>query len=107
MNNFYTYIITDSNRRFLQPGISQNLNLVYNELQNYQESKLFSYAILNRIVHIETFPTKAAAQKRLTDLNQMGRMVKERLIRKNNPNWLSLCPHVAKNRTTKKAVVYA
>ncbi|WP_099372927.1 hypothetical protein [Sphingobacterium sp. 1.A.5] len=107
MNKYYTYIATDSNRRFLQTGISQDLNSVYHDLQNSHEPALFSYAMLNRIVLVETYLTQSDAEKRLKELSSMGRIVKERLIRKANPNWLSLCPNTPKIRSNKKAVVYA
>ncbi|WP_156306704.1 GIY-YIG nuclease family protein [Sphingobacterium endophyticum] len=107
MNIYYTYIATDSNRRFLQTGISQDLNSIFNDYQNSNEPALFSFAMLNRIVLLESFPTLADAQNRMNELSQMGRIVKERLIRKANPNWLSLCPVSPKIKSLKKAVVYA
>jgi len=107
MNKYYTYIATDSNRRFLQTGISNDLGSVYNDLYSNQEPTLFSFAMLNRIVMIETFSSQIEAERRLKELSGMGRIVKERLIRKSNPNWLSLCPNAPKIRSNKKAVVYA
>lgn len=107
MNKYHIYIATDSNRRFLQVGLNQNLGSVYHELQEQAEPTLFSFAVLNRIVFIESFNTKLEAEKRLQELSGMSRMVKERLIRKSNPNWLSLCPHTPKIGIRKKAVVYA
>lgn len=107
MNKYYTYIATDSNRKFLQAGFCQDLNSVYQDMQSSQEPTLFSFAKLNRIVLVETHNSLYEADRRLKELNAMGRIVKERLIRKTNPNWLSLCPNLSKFRTNKKAVVYA
>lgn len=107
MNKYYTYIATDSNRKFLQAGFSQDLNSVYQDFQSTQEPTLFSFAMLNRIVLVETHNSLFEADRRLQELNSMGRIVKERLIRKSNPNWLSLCPNISKFGASKKAVVYA
>ncbi|MVZ60481.1 hypothetical protein [Sphingobacterium humi] len=107
MQLYHLYIRTDANRRFLQPGITQNLMSLQQELQEGQACALFPQAVLNRIVYIESFNSELEANRRLQELSGLGRMVRERLIRKSNPNWLSLCPSLPMLKPTKKAVVYA
>lgn len=108
MNCFYTYMITDTNRRVLQPGVTTNLAAILGQLNPIQEESPFSQTDLNRIVFIEKFSSILEAKKRVLELSGYGRMVRERLIRKNNPNWLNLFPNVAAvAHSTKRVAVYA
>ena len=107
MNYFYTYMITDTNRRVLQPGVTTNLTAVLAQTNLIQEESPFSQTDLNRIVFIEKFNSISEAKKRVIELSGYGRMVRERLIRKNNPNWLNLFPNTAISNSTKRVAVYA
>jgi len=100
-------MITDTNRRVLQPGVTTNLTAILSQLNPIQEESPFSQTDLNRIVFIEKFNSILEAKKRVSELTGYGRMVRERLIRKNNPNWLNLFPNVTTTHNTKKVAVYA
>jgi len=100
-------MITDTNRRVLQPGVTTNLTTVLDHLNPIEEESLFSQTDLNRIVFIEKFNSIIEAKKRVSELSGYGRMVRERLIRKNNPNWLNLFPNIAIRNSTKKVAAYA
>lgn len=89
MNN-YVYILTDSNRRCLHVGMTDNL---YNAANTYQElTELFfeDSSKVTRLVYHETHPSEEAALIRFTELSQYTRMQKEKLIRRCNPNWVNL-----------------
>lgn len=105
---FYTYIVTDSNRKFLKPEIS------YPALLNAKVSSIGSFTDIygipqgNRIVFLEQHRTHDEAEKRFNELSEMTRLIRERLIRKNNPNWLSISnPLRSSLPNPKKAVAYA
>lgn len=106
MNKYYTYIATDANRRYLQAGLTTSLNGTQQEISQGNPA-LFPFAVLNRMVLVEAFDSMQAAEKRLSELNGMCRLVKERLIRKQNPNWLSLNLTLPRTAGHKKTVVYA
>lgn len=91
MNN-YVYIITDSNRRCLHVGMTDNL---YNATNTYQElTELFfeDSSKVTRLVYHEGHPSAEMALSRFTELSTYTRMQKEKLIRRSNPNWVSLMP---------------
>lgn len=86
----HIYILTDSNRQCLHVGTTQDLQettKTYKELYGLffdAGSKIF------RLVYQESYPTADAATKRFEELKCYTRTQKERLIRKNNPNWVDL-----------------
>ncbi len=88
MNTYYIYISTDANRQFLQAGMTTDIQQI---------------ALLNRVVYLEMYSNQADAEKKLNELS-FGRIVRERLVRKQNPNWLNLHLPIPNN---KKAAVYA
>ena len=105
MNKHLVYIATDANRIFIEAGYCQDIMLKFCELQTAEGIFMTGTPQFNRIVWIEEFATFEAAQKRKAEINYYTRMQKERLIRRSNPNWLSII-HMDKV-ATKKAVVYA
>jgi putative endonuclease len=60
---------------------------------------------LGRIVYMEEFASFEEAQKRKSELLMYTPMMKERIIRRNNPNWLNIVGTYV--NANKKAVVYA
>jgi len=88
----YVYILTDSNRRCLHVGMTDNL---YNAANTYQElTELFfgGSPKVSRLVYHEVHPSPETALSRFTELSGYTRMQKEKLIRKHNPNWVNLMP---------------
>ncbi|WP_353184541.1 GIY-YIG nuclease family protein [Parapedobacter lycopersici] len=86
----YVYILTDSNRKCLHVGMTTDLcqaAAAYREL-----TALFSDtgSTVSRLVYHEAHPTETAALTRFNELSRYTRMQKERLIRRYNPNWISL-----------------
>lgn len=86
----YVYILTDSNRRCLHVGMTDDLQKAVKTY--HQLTGLFFDACSNvsRLVYHEVLPTDTAASRRFKELSNYTRMQKERLIRKHNPNWLDL-----------------
>lgn len=107
MKTYHLYISTDANRRHLQPGITNDIIGLQQQLQDTTNAGMFSSAVLNRIVYIESFASEREAERRYQELCGLGRMVRERLVRRNNPNWLSLGLPLPGLNPTKKAVVFA
>ncbi len=103
---YYTYLLTDPNRMSIQAGISNDLQHTLNE-SPYNHGNSSHNQSLNRMVYFESFISKAEAERRFIELSSFGRIVKERLIRKANPNWSSLHHHFSIPQIIKKAVVYA
>jgi len=99
MENFSLYILTDSNRRFLEIGISSNLNCSLAESQQ-DSANLFKQASkLTRLVWLEEFAHRELAERKKKELTLYTRMQLEKLIRRNNPNWNHILPRLtaAKN----------
>ncbi|UIR57895.1 hypothetical protein LZQ00_08750 [Sphingobacterium sp. SRCM116780] len=105
MHSYTLYIITDSNRQFLNVDITTDLALTVNEIKSSINLFFPNGPHLTRIVHLETFDSKEIAAKRKSELHHFTRMQKERLIRKYNANWNNLCPSTI-NIVQKKSVVY-
>jgi putative endonuclease len=105
MKKHCIYIITDSNRLYLEVGYCTDISLKLHEIEQADGSLFSTAPKFNRIVYSEEFLSFEAAQKRVDEIKHFTRMQKERLIRKHNPNWLNIIQRSAPH--TKKAVVYA
>ncbi|MFZ4262217.1 GIY-YIG nuclease family protein [Sphingobacterium sp. HJSM2_6] len=103
---YYTYLLTDPNRMFIQAGISNDLFNTMTEA-TIMKGNTTTQSTLNRMVYFESFLNKDEAERRFIELSSFGRIVKERLIRKTNPNWSSLHQQFYTAQHIKKAVVYA
>ncbi|MGO1243761.1 MAG: GIY-YIG nuclease family protein [Sphingobacterium sp.] len=100
------YIITDSNRAYLEVGYCTDITNRLHEIKN-SATILFGKATkLSNIVYIANFQTQNEAKQRQQELQQFTRMQRERIIRMKNPNWLNLV-HLTSPIETKKVVVYA
>lgn len=106
MKKYIVYIITDANRIYLHADVCQDLSIKLYELQNATSTLFLSGPKYTRIIHTEEFEHKDDAERRASELNSFTRMQKEKLIRKNNPNWLSI-HNIINIKDTKKAVAYA
>ena len=103
-NQYYTYLVTDSNRTTLLPilGSEDPAHTKINSTQHHSIPEGY------RIVLLEQHSNQQEAQRRLVELSGMTQLVRERLIRKNNPNWLSITRQLRPNISPqKKAAVYA
>lgn len=105
MKRHFIYITSDANRIFLEAGYCQDISLKMFELQQSSSTFMTRSPKFSRIVHIEEFDTAEGAQRRQVEINRYTKMQKERLIRKANPNWLTITNHEV--ITNKKVVVFA
>ena len=106
MEKHIIYIITDSNRAYLEVGHCTDMNLRLSEIANASSVLFRSTPKLSNVVYMEEFENKEKAISRQQQLQYFTRMQREKLIRLKNPNWLNL--YMAPNTlTTKKVVVYA
>ncbi|WP_140939659.1 GIY-YIG nuclease family protein [Sphingobacterium lumbrici] len=105
MKKYSIYMITDSNRLYLEVGYCTDISLKLHEIEQADWSLFSTAPKFNRIVYSEESPSFEAAQKRVDEIKHFTRMQKERLIRKHNPNWLNIIQRSA--ALIKKAVVYA
>lgn len=105
---YYTYLTTDSNRKFLRPGVGYATE-TYAKISSTTRSLSPSLiAPGSRIVLMELHTSRQEAEKRYQELSEMTRGVRERLIRKSNPNWLSISPFLRPSLPNpKKAVAFA
>ncbi|WP_166335915.1 GIY-YIG nuclease family protein [Sphingobacterium chungjuense] len=87
-------ILTDSNRRYLEVLMTNNLLDVLHHITMAQQTQLNLTTKLSRIVYEETYATESGAVDRLKELQTYTRMQRERLVRRQNPNWLNLHPAV-------------
>ncbi|EFK55905.1 hypothetical protein ACR79P_17270 [Sphingobacterium spiritivorum] len=91
MKKYCIYIASDSNRHHLEVNLTQDVETTYQEMRTVHAS-LFNQVIkLSSIVYIEYADTFEQAEKRRKELASLPRIVKERMVRKQNPNWKNLC----------------
>lgn len=105
MQKHFIFITSDANRIYLEAGYCQDVALQLFELQQTSTSFMRTGPKFSRIVHIEEMDSMEAAQRRKIEVNTYTKMQKERLIRKSNPNWLSIAKYDI--ITHKKVVVFA
>lgn len=105
MKRHFIFITSDTNRLFLEAGYCQDIHLKLFEIQQASSSFMIKAPKFNRIVHVEEFDNLESAMKRKIEINKFTKMQKDRLIRKGNPNWLSITNY--DRNTNKKVVVYA
>ncbi len=100
------YIATDANRWYLEVDYTQDITSTsYKLAQSNDNCSANCNSMLSRIVFFEEFDHIEKALARKKELSQYTRMMKERLIRRQNPNWLNLVSaQITKNN---KAAVYA
>ncbi|MEN5232116.1 hypothetical protein [Sphingobacterium faecium] len=105
MKSYTLYIITDSNRHFLNVDITSDFTMTANEIRSSSNVFFPNGPHLTRIVYMEKFESKEKAEKRLLELRHFTFMQKEKLIRKQNANWKNLCPFQV-HTAQKKPVAY-
>lgn len=105
MKKHIVYLATDANRAYIEADYCSDIIHRFLEFQQSINSPFAIKAKVSRIVYTEEFQTFEAAQKRKLELNMYTHMMKERIIRKGNPNWLNIIPSI--NTSNKKVVVYA
>ena len=105
MQKHIVYITTDANRVYLEAGYCEDITIKLMELQNSGSSFMIRGPKFSRIVHTEEFDSFEKAERRRLELNGYTRMQKEKIIRRYNPNWLSI--HAIDTAVINKAAVYA
>lgn len=108
MKKYCIYIASDSNRRHLEVNMSCDIQSTYQEMRTIHSS-LFSQSIkLSSIVYVEYMDSLEQAEIRVRELFALPRIVKERFVRKQNPNWKNLCTLTPSLTipNNKKAVAY-
>ncbi|KGE12326.1 hypothetical protein [Sphingobacterium deserti] len=106
MEKYTVYIVTDSNRTYLETGICTDINMRLAEIKDASSILFAGTARLNNMVYTEIFDNKEQAETRQQQLKHFTRMQRERLVRSKNPNWLNLTMAPAP-MSNKKVVVYA
>ena len=109
MESHIVYIITNSNRAYLEVGYCQDMPARLHEI-NSTPSILFSNSSkLCHVVYMETFDSKEKALSYQHTLRNFTRMQREKLVRLKNPNWLNLnsTPTYNNKMVNKNGVVYA
>jgi len=90
MEKHIIYLITDTNRVCIEAGYCTDITHILLELRPDAQSPFSYSAKCNRVVYMEKFNSYEEAQKRKLELGFYTHMMKERLIRKQNPNWLNI-----------------
>lgn len=88
--NTYIYILTDSNRNCLHVGMTDDLQQAAKTYRTLNGLFFDAASRASRLVYHEAFSDEAEALRRFKELSRYTRMQKERLIRRRNPNWLTL-----------------
>lgn len=109
MESHIVYIITDSNRAYLEVGYCSDIRNRLQEIHNTSSVLFGSSPKLNNVVYVEAFESKEKALSYHDTLRNFTRMQREKLIRLKNPNWLNLNASTTYRDKidNKKVVVYA
>lgn len=87
MKNYQVIILTDSNRKNLEVHISNPLKQA--EFLSISARKSYHTSV-KRLVYFEEYESAFQAVQRADELTRFTRLQKEKLIRRFNPNWLSI-----------------
>src|SRR5690606_6353135 len=90
MKRHIIYLATNANRAHIEAGYCQHIPHTLFEICEEDKLQFFYAARINRIVYMEEYRSLEEALKRKSELATYTRMMKERLIRKQNPNWLNI-----------------
>lgn len=110
METHIIYIITDSNRAYLEVGYCNDIGARVQEISHTSPTFFSRTSKLSNVVYMETFTNKEKALAYQHTLRHFTRMQREKLIRLKNPNWLNLYQEGSFRRehiANKKVVVYA
>ena len=94
------FILTDCNRKTLHLGVTSTLSQEIQRLKEYYSLFMDASSILGRLVYQESFASEQAALDRYKQYMQFTRMQSERLIRRQNPNWLDQYQNSSENRSS-------
>ncbi len=106
MKRHIIYLTTNANRAYIEIGYCKHTDLASAGI--CQENLSFFYTPrTNRIVYIEEFHSFEEAERRKSELSTYTHMMKERLIRRYNPNWLNITNGaVTANIVNRSGLVY-
>ena len=91
MTKHIIYFATDANRMNIEIGYCNNILDI----------------TPNRVVYTKEYPSFDEAQKQKLVFLNYTRMMKERIIRKHNPNWLNIISTPLISNRAQKIVAYA
>lgn len=99
MCTYKVLVITDPNRKALRIYFTENIAELLKSLKTKEDlfKSMESVQGNFRIVYQEVFGNNLMALARYESMKNFTRMQLEKLVRKNNPNWLSLYP-ISKTR---------
>ncbi|WP_437918943.1 GIY-YIG nuclease family protein [Sphingobacterium sp. LRF_L2] len=106
MERHFVYIITDSNRTYLEVGYCNDIQTRLQEIRDTSNVLFSGTPKLTNVVYLEEYHALDKAIKQQQQLNFFTRMQREKLIRLKNPNWLNLGINTT-IPANKKVVVYA
>ncbi|PRD48247.1 GIY-YIG nuclease family protein [Sphingobacterium haloxyli] len=108
MATHIVYIITDSNRAYLEVGYCTDMPSRLQEIHHASSFLFDGSPKLSNVVYMEIFQSKEKALSFRDTIRRFTRMQREKLIRLKNPNWLNLNTSSYRKRlTNEKVVVYA
>lgn len=86
----FVYILTDSNRRSLHVGLTDDLMMTAQFYKRNTQLFFDSPNQVSRLVYFEEYNNESLALKRFNILKSFTRPQKERLIRAVNVDWVDL-----------------
>ncbi|PRD56455.1 hypothetical protein [Sphingobacterium gobiense] len=109
MTSHIVYIITDSNRAYLEVGYCTDMPARLQEIHHTSSVLFDGSPKLSNVVYMEIFQSKEKALSYRDTIRHFTRMQREKLIRLKNPNWLNLnvSSSYRKRLNNEKVVVYA
>lgn len=86
----FIYILTDSNRRSLHVGLTQDLIYTMNYYKERHLAFFDSPKAVSRLVYLEETSTLEMARNRFKEISAYTRTQKEKIIRLKNMDWKDL-----------------
>lgn len=92
MQSYHLVIVTDPNRQTLRLYYTQNIEELLYAINKKDSlfSSVHTAKMRYRIIYQEIFSNSVEVLARYNFIKHFTRMQLEKLVRKNNPNWLSL-----------------
>ena len=90
LDSYFVYMLTNSSRRSLYTGVTNNLYKRHDQHVDADESTFVGRYRVTRLVHFEPFRYIGNAIAREKEIKGWSRRKKEALIRSANPEWKDL-----------------
>ena len=89
--SYYVYILSNRNNRVIYTGVTNDLiRRIYEHKNHLDKSSFTAQYNVDKLVYYEEISSSRAAIEREKQIKSWNRKKKDKLIEKQNPNWVDL-----------------